>query len=60
MLPAAYHRAIEDAHDKTNLPASTFPEQYPWSFQQAVDKNFWPDDLETVITHQWDADQGFD
>ncbi|MBO9482124.1 MULTISPECIES: DUF29 domain-containing protein [Gammaproteobacteria] len=42
MLPVVYERALEDAHDETNLPVSLFPEQCPWSFQQAVDKNFWP------------------
>ncbi|WP_422465817.1 DUF29 domain-containing protein [Endozoicomonas sp. ALC013] len=42
MLSVAYQRAVEDAHDETNLPVNSFPKQCPWSFQQTVDKNFWP------------------
>lgn len=42
MLPVAYERAVEDAHDETNLPVSLFPKQCPWSFQQTADKNYWP------------------
>lgn len=42
MLPVAYERALEDAHDETDLPVSLFPKQCPWSFQQTMDKNFWP------------------
>ncbi|WP_067583606.1 DUF29 domain-containing protein [Endozoicomonas ascidiicola] len=42
MLPTAWNRALEDAQDETGLPISTFPQTCPWSFQQVVDKTFWP------------------
>ena len=42
ILPKAYQHAIEDAHDETGLPVSTFPEECPWTYEQAIDSNFWP------------------
>ena len=42
MLPIAYKRAAEDARDETGLPISTFPETCPWSYEQAMDPDFWP------------------
>ena len=42
MLPVAYQDAIEDAHDETGLPVSTFPNECPWTYEQAMDSGFWP------------------
>ncbi|PWB82504.1 MAG: DUF29 domain-containing protein [Methylocystaceae bacterium] len=40
----AYRDAVLDAVAETNLPKSTFPGQCPWSFEQMVDAEFWPND----------------
>ena len=41
-LSAAYRDAVLEAVAETGLPASTFPEKCPWSFEQALDAGFWP------------------
>ena len=42
MLPVAYQYAVEDAHDETGLPLTTFPPECPWTYEQAMDPDFWP------------------
>ncbi|MBU0655695.1 MAG: DUF29 domain-containing protein [Gammaproteobacteria bacterium] len=39
----AYDLAKSGAEKETGIPSSTFPEQCPWSFEQFVDADFWPD-----------------
>jgi hypothetical protein len=38
----AYKYARTGAAKETGLPKSTFPEICPWSFEQALDNEFWP------------------
>ena len=38
----AYKYARTGAAKETGLPKSTFPEMCPWSFEQALDDEFWP------------------
>ncbi|MEI7607534.1 MAG: DUF29 domain-containing protein [Rhodospirillaceae bacterium] len=46
-LPAAISRAYSNAAPlavgETNLPKATFPALCPWSFEQIMDEEFWPD-----------------
>ncbi|WP_422468163.1 DUF29 domain-containing protein [Endozoicomonas sp. ALC013] len=42
MLPLAYGDAVEDAHDETGIPTSSFPNLCPWRFEEVVDANFKP------------------
>lgn len=42
MLTEAYMDAVEDAHDETGLPTSTFPKKCPWSYEEAMNPEFWP------------------
>lgn len=46
-LPAAikkaYPIAVEVASDETGLPASTFPENCPYTLEQLLDKRFYPE-----------------
>ncbi|KEQ13072.1 DUF29 domain-containing protein [Endozoicomonas numazuensis] len=42
MLPVAYKRAVEDAAEETGLSPSTFPKERPWSYEQAINPEFWP------------------
>jgi len=39
----AYRKAIGEAELETGLPESTFPNVCPWSFEQIVAGDFWPD-----------------
>ena len=39
----AYDAAKITAFKETGLPDSNFPEQCPWSFQQIMDDEYWPD-----------------
>jgi hypothetical protein len=39
----AYGDAILLARGETNLPEATFPSACPWTFDQAMDADFWPD-----------------
>lgn len=39
----AYDAAKITAFKETGLPDSSFPEQCPWSFQQIMDDEYWPD-----------------
>jgi len=40
----AYHFAIRAAMLDTGLDRAAFPAQCPWSFEQVMDENFWPQD----------------
>lgn len=42
-IAAAYARAQLSAARETNLPEATFPPECPWSFEQIMDADFWPD-----------------
>jgi hypothetical protein len=42
-LPDAYQVAREDAPDETALAPETFPETCPWTVQQVLDADFWPE-----------------
>jgi len=39
----AYFHAKRLASRETGLPRSTFPEQCPWTFEQATHPDFWPE-----------------
>ena len=39
----AYQTALLAAAEDTSLPEQTFPSICPYSFEQAVDADFWPD-----------------
>lgn len=47
MVPEAlrvrYSRACEDANIQTHLPLATFPETCPWTPEQVLDDDFWPE-----------------
>jgi hypothetical protein len=42
-MAQAYGNAIILAADETALPEVTFPTECPWSFEQIMDPDFWPD-----------------
>jgi hypothetical protein len=42
-LASAYRRARRQASAETGLPEKTFPPTSPFSFDQALDVDFWPD-----------------
>ena len=42
-LRRAYRKAREDAEDETGLPLATFPEECPFTADQAEDESFWPE-----------------
>ena len=48
MLPDAvahaYRKAVIAAADETGLPESIFPEDCPWSSDQILAQDFWPDE----------------
>jgi len=39
----AYRYAIKGASRETGLPVSIFPPQCPWTFEQIMDPDFWPE-----------------
>ncbi|GAA0587407.1 DUF29 domain-containing protein [Caenispirillum bisanense] len=39
----AHVTAVIQAADETGLPESAFPATCPWSFEQVMDAEFWPD-----------------
>ena len=47
VLPAAlmqaYRYALRDAESETGLAKATFPESCPWTFEQMMNPDFWPD-----------------
>ena len=42
-LAAAYERARNSAAAETDLPDSLFPRECPWSFEQIMGAEFWPE-----------------
>jgi hypothetical protein len=42
-LSAAYRDAVLEAVAETALPQSTFPATCPWSIEQVMDADFWPE-----------------
>jgi len=42
-IDKAWKRALIMAEGETGRPASTFPARCPWSFEQAIDPDFWPE-----------------
>jgi hypothetical protein len=42
-LPLAYRRARRDAVEETGLPPATFPDPCPWTVEQVLDEDFWPE-----------------
>jgi hypothetical protein len=42
-LATAYRNARQDAVDETDLPQATFPEACPWTIEQVLDADFWPE-----------------
>jgi hypothetical protein len=43
-MESAYGGAVLAAARETNLDLNTFPSTCPWSFEQVIDRNFWPDE----------------
>lgn len=43
LLQAAYPDARKLAADQTHLPLATFPEVCPWTVEQVLDEDFWPE-----------------
>jgi len=44
VLEEAYRFAVRLAVKETGLKKTTFPAQCPWTFEQAVDNQFWPEE----------------
>jgi len=42
-IERGYKYAITGAAKETGLPKKTFPDACPWSFEQAMDNEFWPE-----------------
>ena len=42
-MARAYRRARREAAAETGLPLSTFPETCPFTLEQALDDDFWPE-----------------
>ena len=43
LIEGAYPRARRVAARQTRLPLATFPEACPWSLEQVLDDEFWPE-----------------
>jgi len=43
VLEEAYGFAVRLAVKETGLNKATFPARCPWTFEQAMDENFWPE-----------------
>jgi len=43
ILHESYGFAVRLAAQETGLKKTTFPTQCPWTFEQAIDNEFWPD-----------------
>lgn len=46
ILEDSYELAREGARDETGLPLNVFPEKCPWTFEQALNPEFWPESAE--------------
>jgi hypothetical protein len=44
LLARRYPAACRLVHDETGLPLSTFPETCPWTAEQVLDADFWPEE----------------
>jgi hypothetical protein len=44
LLQRAYPGACTLAADETGLPLATFPEACPWTVEQVLDEDFWPEE----------------
>ena len=42
-LPEEYTHARQRAHYETRLPEATFPSACPWTAEQLLDADFWPE-----------------
>lgn len=42
----AYELAAEGAADETGMPVTTFPEKCPWTVEQVLNHDFWPEAAE--------------
>ena len=42
-LRVRYRRAREDASTQTHQPSATFPETCPWTAEQVLNEDFWPE-----------------
>jgi len=45
-LADAYELAREGARDETGMPITTFPAECPWTLEQALNHEFWPEAAE--------------
>ena len=43
ILVRAWRKACRDARRQTGLPRTTFPETCPWTVEQVLDADFWPE-----------------
>ena len=43
IIEAAYGDSLIRAERETGLPETTFPAECPWTFEQIMDANFWPE-----------------
>jgi len=43
ILENAWKKALRETEKETKIVRSTFPTQCPWSFEQIMDDDFWPD-----------------
>ena len=43
LLQAAYRDALAEVVGQTNLPKKRFPPASPWSVEQVLDQDFWPE-----------------
>ncbi len=43
-IPKVYKKAVEYASAETGIPESDFPKASPYSLEQALDKDFYPDE----------------
>ncbi len=43
VLPASYAYARDSASDETGLPLQTFPAACPWTPEQVLDADYWPE-----------------
>jgi hypothetical protein len=44
LLTRRYRAARMLARDQTGLPLATFPESCPWTVEQVLDQEFWPEE----------------
>ncbi len=47
MIEEEYHAACRKASAQTGLPLGTFPVTCPWTVDQVLNEDFWPDPPDT-------------